>query len=213
MTDLERVLSCLLHDLRSPLGVAGGYLRLLREGRLNSADDTERAIVKTQDALRVMTGLCADATAWLDLEPPPAPRRYEVVGFLALVGAHAESQMVPLDLPVPDAAAALTLTGHDDAVARAVAVLMGVVSSTGDRRCAAICGDTHLCFSVRDATPPAIPAAAFDPWRYRGLTAPLACRVIAEAGGRCVGGDDAQEPLRVEFTLDRATVPPTPAAH
>ncbi len=211
MNDLERVLACLLHDLRSPLGVAGGYLRLLREGRLASAEETERAIVKTQDALRIMTGLCADVTAWLDLEPPPPARRYPVVGFLALVGSHAESQMVPLELPVPSASAALTLTGHDDAVARAVAVLIGVVASNGGRRCAAVCGDTQLCFSVRDTAPTGFPAGAFDPWRYRGLAAPLACRVIAEAGGRCVGGDDAQEPLRVEFTLDPATPSPLSA--
>lgn len=214
MNDLERVLSCLLHDLRSPLGVAGGYLRLMREGRLAGADETARAILKTQDALRAMTALCADATAWLDLEPPPAPRRYPAAGFLALVGAHAESQMVPLDLPVPGPAAALTLTGHDDAVARAVAVLMGIVSSTGDRRCAAVCGDTHLCFSVRESAPGELPAAAFDPWRYRGLAAPLAHRVIAEAGGRCASGVDAREPLRVEFTLDPVSLSPTsPAAH
>lgn len=213
MSDLERVLSCLLHDLRSPLGVAGGYLRLLREGRLASADETERAIAKTQDALRAMTGLCADATAWLDLEPPPPPKRYAAAGFLALVGAHAESQMLPLELPVPGPHVAVTLSGHDDAVARAVAVLIGVVASTGARRCAAVCGETELCFSVRDTAPSDFPAAAFDPWRYRGLAAPLAHRVIAEAGGRCEGGVDAQEPLRVAFTLDPVMPSATPAAH
>jgi hypothetical protein len=211
MTDLERVLSSLLHDLRSPLGVAGGYLRLLREGRLTSADDTERALVKTQDALRMMTGLCADATSWLDLEPPPAPRRYALASFLALVGAHAESQMLTLDLPVPGPAVGLTLSGHDDAVARAVTVLIGAVAATGTRRCAAICSDTELCFSVRDPTAPEFPAGAFDPWRYRGLAAPLACRVIREAGGRCVGGTATQEPLRVSFTLEPLAA--SPGAH
>ena len=203
MTDLERVLSCLLHDLRSPLGVAGGYLRLMREGRLASADDTERAIVKTQDALRAMTSLCADATAWLDLEPPTPPRQYPVPAFLAQVGARAEAQMLPLDLPPPGPPAAITLTGHDDAVAHAVAVLIGVVAAVGTRRCTAQYGETHLWFAVRDAETPERAARPFDPWRYRGLAAPLAARIITQAGGRCLAGVSADEPLRVEFTLDQ----------
>lgn len=206
MTDLERVLSCLLHDLRSPLGVAGGYLRLMHEGRLASADDTERAIVKTQDALRAMTALCADATAWLDLEPPTPPRQYPALGFLAQVGAHAESQGLPLDLPLPGIPAAITLTGRDDAVAHAVVVLIGVVASTGTRRCAAQYDETRLWFSVRDAEAPERAARPFDPWRYRGLAAPLAERIITQAGGHCLAGASADEPLRVEFTLD----PPAP---
>lgn len=202
MTDLERVLSCLLHDLRSPLGVAGGYLRLLREGRLSNADDTERAIVKAQDALRAMTNLCGDATAWLDLAPPSPPRAYSVVGFLALVGAHAEAQMVTLDLPAPATAATITLRADDDAVAHAVAVLIGIVASTGTRQCTAEYDATHLSFSVRDPGATEVAAAAFDPWRYRGLAAPLAVRIIAQAGGHCVAA--AGEPLRVDFALTAA---------
>ena len=206
MNDLERVLSCLLHDLRSPLGVAGGYLRLMREGRLASADDTERAIVKTQDALRAMTSLCADATAWLDLEPPTPPRPYPVPAFVAQVCAHAEAQMLPLDLPQSAPPAAITLTVPDDAVAHAVAVLIGVVAAIGTRRCTAQYGETHLWFSVRDDQPAEGAARPFDPWRYRGLAAPLAERIITQAGGHCLGGASADEPLRVEFTLD----PPAP---
>lgn len=208
MNDLDRVLSSLLHDLRSPLGVAGGYLRLLREGRLASAADTERAIVKTQEALRTMTRLCGDASTWLDLEPPPAPRTYSVAGLLALVATHAEARRLPLDLPAPDPGQALTLSGHDDAVAHAVAVLMSAVAATGTRTCTATCGATHLHFSVRDRGTTEIPPAPFDPWRYRGLAAPLAHRIIVEAGGRCVRDAEARQPLRVEFTLD----PPPPVA-
>lgn len=204
MNDLERVLSSLLHDLRSPLGVAGGYLRLLREGRLAGRADTERAIVRTQEALRTMTALCSDATAWLDLEPPPAPRPYAVAGFLALVGGHAASQGVPVELPTPDPALTLTLAGDDDAVAHAVAVLMGAVARMGTRACAATCDATWLRFAVHDRGTTEIPPAPFDPWRYRGLAAALAHRIVVEAGGRCLRDARAREPLRVEFTLDPA---------
>lgn len=204
--DLERVLSCLLHDLRSPLGVAGGYLRLLREGRLASGEETERAIAKAQDALRVMTGLCGDATAWLDLEPPTPPRRHPLAAFLALVAAHADTQMVAVTLPVPSETDTITLTSADDAVARAVAVLLNVVSSLGTRTCVSEIRDGTLRFAVMAADAPA-GVTTFDPWRYRGLGAPLASRLVTQAGGRCTAGDADREALRIAFTLG-----PAPAA-
>ncbi len=56
---------------------------------------------------------------------------------------------------------------------------------------------------MRDAEAPERAARPFDPWRYRGLAAPLAERIITQAGGYCLAGASADEPLRVEFTLDQ----------
>lgn len=60
--DMERALTALLHDIRSPLGVAHGYLRLVREGRLPSDADRLRALDKTRDALGRITEICDAAT-------------------------------------------------------------------------------------------------------------------------------------------------------
>ena len=66
MTEVERVLQELLHDLRTPLGVAQGYLRLIRDGRLAEGADRDRAIEQATAALADMARLCDTATAALD---------------------------------------------------------------------------------------------------------------------------------------------------
>src|SRR5436190_18249869 len=70
MTDAERVLSLLLHDLRTPLGVAHGYLRLIRDDRLPTPHEREKAIAGTQQALSRISRLCADAGAFVADEDP-----------------------------------------------------------------------------------------------------------------------------------------------
>lgn len=61
--DAERVLIGLLHDIRTPLGVAHGYLRMVRDGRLPTEDARLQAIDKTRDALGRVTHLCDEASA------------------------------------------------------------------------------------------------------------------------------------------------------
>ena len=73
MTDAERVLNLLIHDVRTPLGVAHGYLRLIREQRLTTPDDRERALVSTQQALGRISRLCEEASGFL--AEPTASRR------------------------------------------------------------------------------------------------------------------------------------------
>src|SRR5215204_2598840 len=78
MTDAERVLAVLIHDVRTPLGVAHGYLRLVRTDKLPTAEDRDRALAGTQDALAKISRICQDAGGFLE-EPPtggaPAPAR------------------------------------------------------------------------------------------------------------------------------------------
>ena len=65
MRDAEKALDLLIHDLRAPLSVAQGYLRLIKEQRLPSVEERDRALAKTMDALGRMSGLCSDAAAFL----------------------------------------------------------------------------------------------------------------------------------------------------
>jgi len=204
MTDLDRVLESLLHDLRSPLGVAGGYLRLMREQRLSSADETERAIMKTQDALRTMTTLCAEASEWLKVEPPGPPAAVPVESLVTQIAAEAGRMHVAVEVAGP-IQGSTTLALESDRVARAAAALLAVVSRDTN---------AHLTLQVEPGvlrlaavatqrrTPE--PPGPFDPWAYPGLSAALACRTITQAGGRCLHGPGPTDVLRVEFDLASA---------
>ena len=74
MTDAERVLAVLIHDVRTPLGVAHGYLRLVRTDKLPSPEDRDRALAGTQDALAKISRLCQDAGGFLEDPRPGAVR-------------------------------------------------------------------------------------------------------------------------------------------
>ncbi len=200
MTDLDRVLESLLHDLRSPLGVAGGYLRLLREQRLGSAEESERAIVKTQDALRTMTALCGEASEWLKAEPAGPPVPVAVEAFVAQLAAECERQRVPFDVAA-GATGTMQLTAEPDRTVRAIVSLLALVIRDTAARARASTGEGVLRVSALAAQPrEGLHDGPFDPWSYPGLAAALACRTIALAGGRCLRGPDATL-ARVEFVL------------
>lgn len=200
MTDLDRVLESLLHDLRSPLGVAGGYLRLLREQRLGSVEESERAIVKTQDALRTMTALCGEASEWLKAEPAGAPAAVAVDTFVAQLATECERQKVPLEAR-RGATGTVTLTAAPDRAVRAVVSLLALLTRDTAARAHLEAAAGALRVAVVAAQPhPGDHDGPFDPWSYPGLAAALACRTITLAGGRCLRGPGATI-VRVEFDL------------
>ena len=90
--DAEEVLAALLHDVRSPLGVAHGYVRMIREGRLPTDADRDRALEKTRDALGRMTELCNDATAGVVCGGKPQAVAMPAVEFVNAVRAQLDSQ-------------------------------------------------------------------------------------------------------------------------
>lgn len=70
---LLKAFSVLLHDLRTPLGVAHGYARLLREDRLSSDADRARALQGISDALERLTRLSRDAAAFVHADDESRP--------------------------------------------------------------------------------------------------------------------------------------------
>jgi phospho-acceptor domain-containing protein len=74
--DISSVLHVLAHELRTPAGIAQGYLRMLLEERLTEAADQRRALEQTQKALARLSELTAESSRlarWLD-EQHGAPR-------------------------------------------------------------------------------------------------------------------------------------------
>lgn len=197
MSDVERLLDVLLHDLRTPLGVASGFVRLVKEGRLPSPTESDRALEKALDALRTISGLCASATEWLQ----PADQRPSSVragAFVADVdrrlGERRPGEQT-LSPPEGDAAAMLSLQVDVDTVAQAVCDLL--YAAGGNPTVALTPGAVR--FSIPTAA--AQTAAPFDPWGSSGLTAALACKRIESAGGSWRSADGVR--LQIELPLAR----------
>ena len=58
--NLAQVLNTLAHEIRTPLAVSQGYLKLYLDGRLTNADDTRKAFEQTRQALGTLATLCVD---------------------------------------------------------------------------------------------------------------------------------------------------------
>ena len=67
VADIERLMQLLMHDIRSPLGVAQGYVSLLG-GQTLSADDRVRALRGVTDAIARISGLVDDVATLLASE-------------------------------------------------------------------------------------------------------------------------------------------------
>jgi signal transduction histidine kinase len=57
---MAQVLNTLAHEIRTPLAVSQGYLKLYADGRLATPDAQQRALQQTREALGVIAVLCTD---------------------------------------------------------------------------------------------------------------------------------------------------------
>ena len=182
----------LVHDLRTPLGVAVGYLRLLRDHRLPDEADQQRAMTATADAVAAMSQLCQEASSFAatwtagdqDLQMIPAAQLAEEV---------AKQLLRPMVVADADRPAGSVRARSDGATARAVAALLSrAVSTSGDTPSADIIvrvTDEHLNFLAGDPEQREAmllgQRKVFDPWRAGpGLAVPLACLEVSQVSGQ-----------------------------
>jgi signal transduction histidine kinase len=69
--DINDILHVLAHELRTPVGIAHGYVRLLLEERLHQETDRRKALEQMQKALGRLTDLSHESTAlaaWYEQE-------------------------------------------------------------------------------------------------------------------------------------------------
>ncbi len=83
--NLAQVLNTVAHEIRTPLAVSQGYLKLYLDGRLTNADDQRRALQQTRDALGVLTTLCHDMSKVSALSEVTSPALTERVTATVLV--------------------------------------------------------------------------------------------------------------------------------
>ncbi len=198
MTEAERVLDLLIHDLRTPLGVAHGYLRLIREQRLTTADDRERAFAGTQQALARISRLCEEASAFLAEPAGTAPGRAGVTLLVDRVTAHLREHGVSITAAADGSAATMIVGAGVDRLAEAVSTVLRAMARSAPDGVRVETSERELRF-VTTADPR---VTAFDPWRGHGLAVPLACRLIASVGGR-VAGETAGAPT-IAFPVEMA---------
>jgi signal transduction histidine kinase len=192
MSDAERVLSQLIHDLRTPLGVAHGYLRMVRDQRLGSPEQREKALAGTQLALGTISRLCADASAFLDDGPAgdTAAARTPARTLVERVSAVVHEAGVPVrSVVIPDGsiAAGTSLDRLVDAVGRLLLARKERPAGAGVRIGAAN-GELTFDWAVQDEVGPVHASTderTFDPWESRqGLSVALAHRIVTRLGGR-----------------------------
>jgi signal transduction histidine kinase len=191
--EIGKALNLLIHDLRAPLGMALGYLRLITEHRLTSADEQDRALAQSLEALGRMSRLCSDASAFLAACEAQEPAAIAVVpaGDLA---ARVTEALQPLELicapwDLPAQAVKVPGTGS---VPSAVATILGTVRRSaghaGSVKVSAHADATHLTFlagtEAQRTSLMADSRTPVDPWRGgHGLALPLACLQVAQIGG------------------------------
>lgn len=189
-----KALNLLIHDLRAPLSVALGYLRLLQQNRLEAEADRSRAITQSVEALGRIGRLCEEAAAFVAAPPATAgpAMRVPVAQLVAHVREACTARCSPvLFVASPEMPGTVRVVNLDRLVQSLVVVLCAVRRSTQNEPVRVSVHEEEKqawfllgCDEERAALMSG-PPKTFDPWRGgHGLALPLACRTIAEAGGR-----------------------------
>jgi phospho-acceptor domain-containing protein len=128
--DVSSLLHVLAHELRTPAGIAQGYLRLLLDDRLTEAADRRRAIEQTQKAVARMSELTAESSRlarWLE-ERRSAPRTsIDAHALVTRVVSDAGIEPLRAKVDVPPASIAIA-TVDGDALADAIVSLVKVTA-------------------------------------------------------------------------------------
>ena len=212
MTDSDRMMHRLMHDLRTPLGVAQGYLRLVKDGSLKTDADRDRALDQAAAALGQAARMLQDVSGYLDEQATAAPLAASTAAFAGRVEAVAKEHGFSvvqdgikgdavLDLPFGVAASA-------GAVVRVLETALKR-RSTGPSTLRVLESDNELQFVASGAEPkPASDdkARAFDPWREPGLDVALACQRITRASGEIRSDQTTANGLAIAFPVRRSQV-------
>ena len=120
LNTVERALHVLIHDIRTPVGVAQGYLRLIREDRLTAADERTKAIDQAQKALDLVSRLCHDAAALVEQPPEVNPVAVPADRFAGQVRERLQREPVDLAQEAASRPGSVAVPGDADRLADAV---------------------------------------------------------------------------------------------
>lgn len=124
--DIGRVLHVLAHELRTPAGIAHGYLRMLIEERLSDPADRRRALEQTQKALARVTELARESTDLANWMESDHSRRDDIDVTVVVERAAATAGVPPapsIEID-PDARSVRISTVDAEALVNAVAAFL-----------------------------------------------------------------------------------------
>jgi signal transduction histidine kinase len=214
--ETQKAFHLFIHDLRAPLSVAQGYLRLLQQNRLDADADRQRALAQTMDALGRIGRLCEDATAFL-AEPASTDGPVSTLQAATLVERVRDgcmAQGVALDFQVESPLSGTVRRVQLDRVAQSLAVILCAVRRATRNQTVRVsvleegkevrfllgCDEDRAALASRHA-------GTFDPWRGgHGIALPLACRIVTEAGGRIWTTADGRGAIGIALT-EEASAP------
>jgi hypothetical protein len=189
-----KALNLLIHDLRAPLSVAQGYLRLLQQNRLEAEADRVRALTQSIEALGRIGRLCEEAAAFA-ADPSPRDGPAVTVRTSQLVEQVTEActaRCSPLTFIAEPQLSGVVPSAHPDRLIQSVAVVLCAVRRSTRNEPVGVSvhedeKEVRFLLGCDDDRAALVsgPPETFDPWRGgHGIALPLACRTIAEAGGR-----------------------------
>ena len=190
-----KALNLLIHDLRAPLSVAQGYLRLLQQNRIEAEADRQRAMTQSMEALGRITRLCEEAAAFV-AEPASTVGPIMTVRAAEFVGASDRrvcGTVFATDIRHSSSDLSGTMrSAHLDRLVQSVAVVLCAVRRSTRKEPVSVSvleeeKEARFLLGCDDDRAALVSGSpeTFDPWRGgHGIALPLACRTITEAGGR-----------------------------
>jgi light-regulated signal transduction histidine kinase (bacteriophytochrome) len=189
-----KALNLLIHDLRAPLSVAQGYLRLLQQNRLEAEADRARAITQSMDALGRIGRLCEDAAAFV-AEPASTDGPVTTLRVSQLVEQVTEActaRCSPLEFIAESGLSGSVRSVHLDRLVQSLVVVLCAVRRSTQKEPVRVSvleegKEARFLLGCDDERAALVsgPPQTFDPWRGgHGIALPLACRTIVETGGR-----------------------------
>ena len=211
--DVNEILHVLAHELRTPVGIAHGYVRLLLEDRLPSDADRRRALEQMQKALGRLSDLSQETTslaAWYERD-----RNEGAIDAAALAQRIADADYewpVTVDtaavregmvVPTTDAdALGRALVGIVRATARELrGTTCDVIMRTADARFEVLAGPEDLLEALRAG--PAAPAASPLALERGGLGLVLvhAAIVLDSHGAECWTMNGSRQTVALRLPL------------
>jgi signal transduction histidine kinase len=138
--DIGNVLHVLVHELRTPAGIAQGYLRMLADDRLTEPADRRKAMEQAQKAVTRITEIASESSrlaGWFDRADATKSERIDARALIdRVVNDAAASTALLARVDVEPSAGAVETVDADTLAAALVAITKATARELGNQPCA-----------------------------------------------------------------------------